>query len=892
MSNLSPRGWGRHGLALGVWMAAAIPSLAPSIVWGAEDVIYKEEPVKALSPPPASAQVASFDPQSLVPYFPDGPLAQARERLRSGDATGAAQLLGELAQQPDTAATLKSNVQARFLLAVAQLRAALSPAAGRESAALAQRAAANFDELVKSYPLLKSYHTLFGGRAYLLAGQPQQAMARAGQVPSDSVLDCEARYLRAEAQRQLGADQKPAAKSKGGRSPRELAVASYTSFLAACPGSLHRRDAELALAQQLDSLERGSEALVLWRRLYLEVPDEVYGTLAAKRLEQPTPGVKVPPFTAAELLTRAQALFDRMRNPDSEAAYRWVLEQPELDDAQRCVASYQLAQSVFKQRQRPRAASLFDEAAATCGPAAAKNDDLHMKALYQAARCHASTGEYQRAADLFAAAEVAHPGHSYADDSRLRQAEIYSDLSDRLIKDGAKKTCQADTCPDYEAQLVSLLSDLPDRYPSGDKRAEALWRLALRSLRKRDLGTARNWLDAALTKLPREVGWDQEGRTLYWLGRVAEIQGDRTGAVRFYGRTAQEYPLSFYTLMALSRLRASFASDFERLLGELQQPPVGEASGAASFDFKPRALFSHDAFQRGLELLRLGLGSEARREFQSIGIGVADAKAATAPSPQSESEELLWLASVLFDRAGAWYLSHAIPRHLLTDWQRHYPVGNWRKYWLLAYPRGFYDILAAAARENGQPEALQLAIVREESAFDPRTESFANAVGLTQMIQPTAKRFSGGLPYDRESLRDPAINVAIGARFLGFIWGIWQQNPALAVPSYNAGEGRVVQWLKANISQPLLGPPATANAPAPPRPAAAEALDPALNQLDLFVESIPFDETRGYTKRVLASFLTYQWLYSDPAVAPAGKPPASRVPPVVFQLPPPPRLRG
>ena len=172
--------------------------------------------------------------------------------------------------------------------------------------------------------------------------------------------------------------------------------------------------------------------------------------------------------------------------------------------------------------------------------------------------------------------------------------------------------------------------------------------------------------------------------------------------------------------------------------------PAGEPPGAASFDFKPRALFSHDAFQRGLELLRLGLGSEARREFQSIGIGVADAKAATAPSPQSESEELLWLASVLFDRAGAWYLSHAIPRHLLTDWQRHYPVGNWRKYWLLAYPRGFYDILAAAARENGQPEALQLAIVREESAFDPRTESFANAVGLTQMIQPTAKRFSGG----------------------------------------------------------------------------------------------------------------------------------------------------
>lgn len=891
------RMFSRRVLALGALMAAAVPSLS-SPVQGAEDIVYKEEPVKALPPSPAGAQVASFDPQSLVPYFPDGPLAQARERLRSGDAAGAAQLLGELWQQPDSAASIKSSIHARFLLAVAQLRAAQTPGASHETVALAKQAAAHFDELIKSYPLLISYHTLFAGRAYLLAGQPQQAVARAEKVPSDSVLDCEARYLRAEAQRQLGAEpdsaQKPAhgkpAKDTKSRGPRELAVQSYTGFLAACPGSLHRRDAELALAQQLDTLARPSEALVIWRRLYLEVPDEIYGSLAGKRLEQPATGgsanmsTRVAPFTAAELLTRAQALFDHMRNPESEAAYRWVLEQPELDDAQRCVASYQLAQSVFKQRQRPRAAALFDDAAASCGPSAAKNDDLHMKALYQSARCHASSGELQRAADLFAAAEVAHPGHSYADDSRLRQAEIYSDLSDRLLKDGAKKTCQADTCPDYEAQLISLLSDLPERYPSGDKRAEALWRLALRSLRKRDLGAARNWLDTALNKLPREVGWDQEGRTLYWLGRVAEIQGDRAAATRYYGRTAQEYPLSFYTLMALSRLRVGSPLDFDRVVGELQRPAAGD-TGALTFEFKPRALFSHEAFQRGLELLRLGLGSEARREFQSIGIGVADAKAVAAPSPQSESEELLWLASVLFDRAGAWYLSHAIPRHLLTEWQRHYPNGSWRKYWLLAYPRGFYEILAAAARENGQPEALQLAIVREESAFDPRTESFANAVGLTQMIQPTAKRFANGLPFDRESLRDPAINAAIGARFLGFIWGIWQQNPSLAVPSYNAGEGRVVQWLKANITQPLLASPVGTAGTAPPaRPPAAEALDPVLNQLDLFVESIPFDETRGYTKRVLASFLTYQWLYGEQL--------PGKVPPIVFQLPPPPRLRG
>jgi len=820
----------------------------------AEDIVYKEEPVKLVPPPLPGARVQSFEPRSLVPYFQSGPLAQASERLRGGDAAGAARLLGELLQQPTAAAELKGDLHARFLLAVAQLRAAQGLGRGSaEGLALAQRAAAQFDELATAYPLLQSYHALYAGRAYLWAQLPRQALERSQKVPSDSVLDCEARYLRAEALQKLAADAPTGKPGPRGSSPAEQSVLGYSAFLSACPHSVHRREAEVALAGQLDSLGRGAEALVIWRRLYLEAPHESYGALAARRLEQP--GVKAAPFAAAELLVRAQVLFDHMRNAESESAYRWVLEQPDLDDGQRCVAGYHLAQSVFKQRERPRAAPLFDEAIAACAPGAAKNDDLHMKALYQAARCHASAGRLQKAADLFASAEAAHPGHSYADDSRLRQAEMYQDLADRVLRDGAKKTCQADTCPDYEAQSTALLSDLPDRYPAGDKRAEALWRLSLRALRKRDFNAARPWLDAALARIPRETGWDQEGRTLYWLGRIAELQEDRPAAARFYGRAAQEYPLSFYAFLSLSRLRAGFGGEFDRLMAELTKPAGDEAEGP--FKFQPRALFSHEAFQRGVELLRRGLGSEARREFQSLGIGVPEERGAPVPP---EREELLWLAAVLLDQAGAWHLSHSLPRHVLTAWQRHYPTGTWRKYWLLAYPRGFNELLAAAAREDGQPDPLQLAIVREESAFDPRTESFANAVGLTQMIQPTAKRFAAGLPYDRESLRDPAINVAIGGRFLGYLWQLWQQNPALTIASYNAGEGAVMRWLKANAE---------------------------LGEIDLFIEAIPYDETRGYTKRVLSSYLIYQWLYAD---TPAGAPLDARLPGLPFTLPPVPRL--
>lgn len=852
---------GMSALVMIGWvLSPQIPSLA------AEDVVYKEEPVKQSAVPP-TGQVVAFDPQSLTPFFPTGPLAQAVLRLRIGDGAGAHAALaqGTQAGTPAPALTeLTSDVRARFLLAISTLRAAQALSATRpsDSETLAKQAAEHLEALGKSYPLLASYHHLYAAQARLVAGQHPQAIEQASAVAADSVLDCEARFLIGESRRLSARDD----------AQKTQAVGAYRSFTAACPHS-RSREASLRQAQLLDQLGRSAEALVIWRRLYIEAPHEEYGALAEKRLEVPLPSSGTPkaapgspssrgqttPFSTAELLSRAGTLFEQMRNAESEAAYRWALEQPDLDDAQRCVGRYQLAQSVFKQRQRKRSAPLFEEAATACGPAAAKNIDLHMKSLYQAGRGFGNGGEFQKAADRYALAEATYPGHSYADDARLRHAEMYAELSDQLKKDGPQKTCGQASCPDYEAKRTALLADLPDRYPSGDKRAEALFRLALRSLQKKDWAAAQGWLSRSLAKIPHETGWDQEGRTLYWLGRMAERQGDPAAALAHYSRAVREYPLSYYTLISLLRIKNSAEVELTKLLAELAPQSVGDD---APFVFQPRALFSQPAFLRGVELLRLGLGSDAKREFQSIGLAVPDEKSPLSVS--AEREDLLWLSAILFDRAGAFHLSHFVPRHVLTGWQRHYPIGPWRKHWLLAFPTGFRDLVAQNAAESGYPELLQLAIIREESAFDPRTESFANAVGLTQMIQPTARRFSGGLPFDGLSLRDPAINIAIGGRFLAMLCKLWQDNVGLAVPSYNAGEAAVVRWLKATGTD--------------------------LAELDLFVESIPYDETRGYTKRVLSSYLTYVWLYGT-APAATTHAPALPFPVIPLHLPAPPALR-
>jgi soluble lytic murein transglycosylase len=745
--------------------------------------------------------VASFTPADADPYFRGGPAAAAAAHLRLEEYGAAAQGFEEYRTKHPKAPDVK---QAAFLGGYAALKAGQFEAA-----------ATRFDELSESYPLLADYHKLYGARAQLAAGRADAALARAKLVSSDSPLDGEARLLRADLLR-------------GQNHPAE-AVAEYRGYLETYPTSWRQQEARYRLAEVLEAAGQGREAQVELRRVYLEAPHETWGKQAEARL-------KDRDFVAPELVTRAMALFDNMRNKESEVEFGKVLQAPGLTDALTCVARFHLAQSVWKQRDRARSAPLFAEASDVC--AAAKDEDLTTKALYQQARCWASKDDndkdaQSKAAALFERVWREHPQHSYADDARLREGEAWAALKD-------------------DAKLAEAWGGLPDAFPGGDQKGEALWRLAFRAWRKGDLVQAQGFLQKELELLPREEGWWEAGRTLYWLGRIAARQGAYKQARALWERAAIEYPLSYYALLAFNRMRERDRSAAEALVSKLARD-----TGNDKWTFHPRALFATAGFKRGLELARLGLGAEAKRELALAGIEPPTKKGTVVTDP--DQEELLWLAAVLYDRAGEYALSHFIPRHVLTSYARAYPSGLDKKKWQLSFPRGFADLIERNAKATGQPAALEFAIIREESGFDPLLESFANAVGLTQLTAPPAERFANGLPHDRAALHDPATNVAIGSRELGFLWGYYGGNAALAIAAYNAGETAVNRWLR----------------------------DPerAGMSLDEFVEDIPFDETRGYTKRVLGTFFTYAWL-ADPAR------PALRVPVVPGGLPKAPPRRG
>jgi soluble lytic murein transglycosylase len=738
--------------------------------------------------PPKLAPIA-FDRRWLEPYFASGPRAKAAERFRSGDFVGASRDLARILAGLPKSSSERGPL--RYLLALSLLGQSSWEAAGKI-----------FEDLWSSYPLLAPYHAYQAARCRLRRGDGDGAFLWLSRVPSGSVPEPDALMVKVDAF---------VAAKRWAEVETEV-----TAYLARFPRGPRWVEAMLIRAEALKEAGRPlAEVAAAYRKVWAESPVESWATRANERLEALASAVpaeearRLTSRTFDEQLARGMVLFRANQNAAAEAIFTAALATPGLARSTTCEPRFHLAQSVWKQRQRQRAAPLFDLAIADCR--AAGNGDLTARSLYQGARSYASSGDKEKALALYAQIEKGFPDHRLADDARLRAAELYVDLG-------------------KETDAKRLLSDLADIYPKGDMAPEALWRLAFAGWQNRDYDKALAWLDETLKRYPREDIWYAEGRALYWRARVFEKKGERKRARESYERAVREYPLSVYTLFSFERMRRSFPDLRAALLRDLRKH-MGDLDKKSPWDFGKQAVFAEPGFLRAVEFARMGLGSEARRELAKLGLRVGGRKGQGLPT--AGREDVYWITAILLDRGGQWHASHSVPRYKLASFRRAYPDGGRREgEWRLGYPKAFADAVARNCRANQVPEALQWAIMREESSFYPRAESFANALGLTQMMMRTAGRFATW-PVTREALFDPDKNLEVGSKFLAFLLEHYDGAVPLVISGYNAGEGGVDRWLRERGDL----------------------------ELDEFIETIPYDETRGYTKRVLSSYLTYSWLY-------------------------------
>ncbi|MCH6544397.1 MAG: tetratricopeptide repeat protein [Deltaproteobacteria bacterium] len=154
------------------------------------------------------------------------------------------------------------------------------------------------------------------------------------------------------------------------------------------------------------------------------------------------------------------------------------------------------------------------------------------------------------------------------------------------------------------------------------------------------------------------------------------------------------------------------------------------------------------------------------------------------------------------------------------------------------YPLAYWEIIKKEAAERGLDPYLILALIRQESLFDPDAISPASALGLMQLLPSTAGREAAnmGLLYPGpEKLFEPDLNLRLGIHHLQRLVEIYPNSLAKALAAYNAGRRPVNRWKKRFAS-----------------------LDE-----EEFIERIPYRETRGYVKLVLRNYWTYKELYDN-----------------------------
>jgi soluble lytic murein transglycosylase len=359
----------------------------------------------------------------------------------------------------------------------------------------------------------------------------------------------------------------------------------------------------------------------------------------------------------------------------------------------------------------------------------------------------------------------------------------------RRLLDGGLKQEAYRLCAEHAAQSI------PSRV---DAEFHAGW-IALRFLGDAHAAAAHFAIAANIALTPLAIA-----RSAYWQGRAAE-QGQRADEAQHFYERAAAYPIAYYGQLAAEKLHKStltLRAPANVALDETREEAtrIVELLYAARLDGYARAL-SYDA-------------ARAYRDEAQLG-----ALAAVASARRDG------LASVTIGK-------------LATE--RGFPLDE------TAFPT--FGVPGFAPLANSAEPAAVYSVARQESEFAGGAASGAGAKGLMQILPSTARDTARrmGVPFDPARLTaDVAYNTQLGAAYLGQLLNDQGGSYILALAAYNAGAGRVQQWIAA------YGDPRSGN---------VDAVD--------WVESIPFDETRDYVERVSENLQVYRKRLGDLAKMP------------------------
>ena len=358
------------------------------------------------------------------------------------------------------------------------------------------------------------------------------------------------------------------------------------------------------------------------------------------------------------------------------------------------------------------------------------------------------------------------------------------------------------------------------RWPRDPASWELQWQLARQALLEQRWAGAASILQALD---PDQLAAPLAARQLFWLGYAHGRLGDGAAAQRLWRQVLAIAPGGYYSWRASLHLGEAEPEP------ELLRAPGGPAGPLARPPWQPLA--SGDG---GLDRLwRLNQPLEAWESWR-FWRGGQPAQVARDLQLEGRLRSAVgddWIGLGQLEQASLRLPKGSCRQQLDLEWQLN--------------PLRYGELFRQAAAGAGLDPALLQAVARQESRFTAGVESPVGAVGLMQLMPSTASELAGR-PLEGSSLKDPALNSRLGARYLRQLLEQWQGNAVLAVASYNAGPGAVGHWLKTGLGS---------DSPKPAGATISLERDP-----ELWIEAIPYPETRLYTKKVLGNLWSYQRL--------------------------------
>jgi soluble lytic murein transglycosylase len=371
-----------------------------------------------------------------------------------------------------------------------------------------------------------------------------------------------------------------------------------------------------------------------------------------------------------------------------------------------------------------------------------------------------------------------------------------------------------------DALAADVFEQLYEKFPNGPRAERAAWKAGWWAYRNGEYATTARIFESAASAFSRS---DYRPSFLYWASRSHAKLGAPAESEARMRLVFTDYGNSYYGRLAERQL-ARRGGAVPVTLPASHVVPVSSASRPPT-EITVRLLLANGLYDDALNELRY-----AQRAWGTS--PVLDATIAWAYHQKGELRRAITL------------MRRAYPQHLTASGDDLPP-----EILRIIFPLTYWELIRKHSARHGLDPYLVAALIAQESTFDPKIRSVANAWGLMQIVPATGRRLARSLGIRRfttSMLTSPETNIRLGtlyfSRLIKQFGGTYY-----ALASYNAGESRIVRW---------------------------KAERPGLDE-DEFIDDIPFPETQNYVKRILGTAEDYRTLYGRSGLSPI---PAARRP--------------